>query len=146
MEEDLPLLIQSFFARYRKALHKKIETIEDEAYEWLLNYEWPGNIRELENTMEYLVNIASEDKVSAKHIPQHIKTGSAALPAISGHNGAPLVVPIAELERTAILGAMKKFGTTTEGKEKAANALGISKATLYRKIKEYEDMTKNLSK
>ena len=56
--------------------------------------------------------------MSAKHIPQHIKTGSAALPAISGHNGAPLVVPIAELERTAILGAMKKFGTTTEGKDK----------------------------
>lgn len=144
--EDLPLLIQSFFARYRKALHKEIETIEDEAYEWLLNYEWPGNIRELENTMEYLVNIANEDKVSAKHIPQRIKTGSTALLAKPANNGAPLVVPIAELEKTAILGAMKKFGTTTEGKDKAAQALGISKATLYRKLKEYEDIMKKLSK
>jgi len=132
--EDLPLLIRSFFIKYCKALHKTIDSIETEAYEYLLHYEWPGNIRELENTMEYLVNIASGDKVLARHIPQRIKTG---LPVSPTNTLPPTVLPIAELEKTAILGAINLFGPTAEGKEKAAQALGISKATLYRKLKDY---------
>ena len=52
----------------------------------------------------------------------------------------------AELEKAAILGAIKKFGPTTQGKTSAALALGISNATLYRKLKEYDETAENVSK
>jgi PAS domain S-box-containing protein len=119
---------------------------EDEAYEWLLNYDWPGNVRELENTMEYLVNIETGPRISSRHIPQRIKTGSVAPASAANPTAASSVVPIAELEKNAILGALEKFGPTVEGKDKAAQGLGISKATLYRKLKEYEARPLDISK
>jgi sigma-54 dependent transcriptional regulator, acetoin dehydrogenase operon transcriptional activator AcoR len=135
--EDLPLLIQSFFIKYCKSLHKEIEGIGEEAYNWLLNYEWPGNIRELENTMEYLVNIANETKISARHIPPRMKSAPSLILATSSPSAASTVTPIMDLEKSAILNALKIFGPSAEGKIQAAHALGISKATLYRKLKEY---------
>ena len=144
--EDLPLLIQSFLDKYRKTLQKDIGTIEEAAYNCLLNYEWPGNIRELENTMEYLVNIASEDKIGVSHLPTRMRTTSDVPAKLSMEGSSPPVTPISELEKAAILGAIKNFGPTTQGKDRAALALGISKATLYRKLKEYDETTENISK
>ena len=144
--EDLPLLIQSFLDKYRKTLQKAIVTIEETAYNCLLSYEWPGNIRELENTMEYLVNIANEDTIRFSHIPMRMRTASAVPAILSVEGSSPSIIPIAELEKAAILGAIKNFGPTTQGKDRAAVALGISKATLYRKLKEYDEPAENISK
>ena len=140
--EDLPLLIQSFLAKYRRSLQKDINMIEEAAYACLLNYEWPGNIRELENTMEYLVNIATENKIEGNHLPERMRTASAVPTELSMGANSSLIIPIAELEKAAILGAIKKFGPTTQGKASAALALGISNATLYRKLKEYDETAK----
>lgn len=138
--EDLPLLIQVFLSRYGKALGKNINEIENEAFDWLMRYEWPGNIRELENTIEYMVNVATGDKLALCHIPRRIrdKCPRPDEPAAS----SPAVMCLAELERTAIIDALGKFGTSVEAKGLAAQALGISKATLYRKLKEYGDFSK----
>ncbi|MBP2665657.1 MAG: Fis family transcriptional regulator [Firmicutes bacterium] len=144
--EDLPLLIQSFLAKYRRALQKDIDMIEETAYACLLNYEWPGNIRELENTMEYLVNIATENKIEGNHLPERMRIASAVPMKLSVEANSPLIISIAELEKAAILGAIKKFGPTTQGKARVALALGISKATLYRKLKEYDGTAENVSK
>ena len=144
--EDLPLLIQSFLAKYRRSLQKDINMIEEAAYACLLNYEWPGNIRELENTMEYLVNIATENKIEGNHLPERMRTASAVPMELSMGANSSLIIPIAELEKAAILGAIKKLGPTTQGKASAALALGISNATLYRKLKEYDETADNVSK
>jgi len=120
--------------------------IEEAAYACLLNYEWPGNIRELENTMEYLVNIATENKIEGNHLPERMRTASAVPMELSMGANSSLIIPIAELEKAAILGAIKKFGPTTQGKASAALALGISNATLYRKLKEYDETADNVSK
>ena len=132
--EDLPLLINVFFQRYTRSLQKNLTGIDEAVYPYLKQYSWPGNIRELENTLEYLVNIETGDRVTINHIPERIrKAVENAKHAAIGTN----VTPIAELERQAILSALQWFGCGAEGKEKAAQALGISKATLYRKLKEY---------
>ena len=132
--EDLPLLINVFFQRYTRSLQKNLTGIDEAVYPYLKQYSWPGNIRELENTLEYLVNIETGDRVTINHIPERIrKAVENAKHAAIGTN----VTPIAELERQAIFGALQTFGLDATGKEKAALALGISKATLYRKLKEY---------
>ncbi len=135
--EDLPLLTETFLSRYCKALGKEIEGIDDEVYQQLLHYNWPGNIRELENTMEYLVNIETSDRLSGKHLPDRIKKAVGNMAEFHTDIGLPPITPIAELERRAIFTALQQFGATASGKDKVAKALGISKATLYRKIKEY---------
>ncbi len=135
--EDFPLLIDTFLARYCQALKKKIHGIEAGVYKWLLQYSWPGNIRELENTVEYLANIESANMITEKYIPDRIKLAVNSSQDLNTGNNAFNIIPIEALERQAILQALQHFGTTTEGKEKAARALGISKATLYRKLKEF---------
>ncbi|MDF2501817.1 MAG: Fis family transcriptional regulator [Anaerosporomusa subterranea] len=131
-QDDLPLLIQTFIAKYASALGKEISAIDEDAFQTLQNYQWPGNVRELENTIEYLVNIETGNTISKRSIPARIKEKAAA-----AHNKLTGVVPLAELERTAINSALERFGPSAEGKNKVAQALGISKATLYRKLKEY---------
>ena len=132
--EDLPLLIDVFFQRYNQTLQKNLTGIDEAVYPYLKQYPWPGNIRELENTLEYLVNIETSNRISINHIPERIrKAVENAKNAAIGIN----VTPIAELERQAISSALQRYGRNAEGKEQAAKALGISKATLYRKLKEY---------
>ncbi len=134
--EDILLLIETFLARYCQALHKQIQGMENGVYRWLLQYSWPGNIRELENTVEYLVNIETTPMITEKYIPDRIKLAVKSSQDLHTGNFAFNIIPIEVLEHQSILQALQHFGTTTDGKEKAARALGISKATLYRKLKE----------
>ena len=136
--EDILLLIETFLARYCQALHKQIQGMENGVYRWLLQYSWPGNIRELENTMEYLVNIETTPMITEKYIPDRIKLAVKSSQDLHTGNFAFNIIPIDVLEHQSILQALQHFGTTTDGKEKAARALGISKATLYRKLKEID--------
>ena len=136
--EDILLLIETFLARYCQALNKQIQGMENGVYQWLLQYSWPGNIRELENTMEYLVNIETTPMITEKYIPDRIKLAVKSSQDLHTGNFAFNIIPIDVLEHQSILQALQHFGTTTDGKEKAARALGISKATLYRKLKEID--------
>jgi PAS domain S-box-containing protein len=130
--EDLPLLIQTFLARYCAVHGKSVSEIDSEAYRVLLDYDWPGNVRELENTMEYLVNVEAAGTISLRSIPVRIREKAKTRTPLTG------IVPLSVLEREAVTSALECFGSSVEGKSKAAQALGISKATLYRKLKEYE--------
>jgi PAS domain S-box-containing protein len=127
-KEDLPELIDDILARYKTLYEKEIIAMDEDAHALLMSYDWPGNVRELENVLEYLVGIETGTTISRLSVMQRIQCGKK--PALD-------IMPIAEIERQMILSALKKFGTTLAGKEKAAKVLGISKATLYRKLKEY---------
>jgi len=93
------------------------------------SYSWPGNIRELKNTVEYIINIADEkdNVISLKHLP----------PKLTGSVEQKQIKTLAQLEKEAIEDLLEKFGTSSKGKTKAAEALDISLATLYRKLKQY---------
>jgi DNA-binding NtrC family response regulator len=107
----------------------------DEAYKTLEQYDWPGNIRELENAVECTVIRAEGSAITKADLPVKIRGQAGAgsrqakrLPAIS---------PAEELERQAIAAALQLFGFTVEGKKQAAAHLGMGIATLYRKLKRY---------
>ena len=140
--QDIPLLINSFLARYSDKMAKNVVGTDTDAYGYLLEYGWPGNIRELENTIEYLVSIAEGKNIEARHIPQRIKIAreNAQLSLATDAQPAQLLT-IAELEKNAIMNAIELFGLTMRGKAQLTQALGLSKATLYRKLKQYKITT-----
>lgn len=127
-KDDILLLMHHFLDYYSARLNKKINGFREEARELLLAYPWPGNVRELENAIEYAVNVEADYKVSTESLPEKVFRHSAA-------GDTPGLEDLTTLEEKAIAAALRKYGQTTCGKEKAASALGISRATLYRKLK-----------
>jgi len=126
--EDINLLMHYFLDRYNKQLHKKIIRFQEEARTLLNRYPWPGNVRELENAIEYAVNIETGSEISPESLPAKIAN-------YRQDDELSHAYSLESLENSLIIKALKKYGHTTQGKEKAASALGISRATLYRKLK-----------
>lgn len=140
--EDIQVLADHFLAKYGKLLKKRIVAADAAFLEALSLYSWPGNIREFENVIEFVVNtMDTEDTLHAGLLPTFFQErvgvsseqARASLRAFR-HQG---IVPLADLERQAIQNALRHFGDDTPGKKAAAAALGIGIATLYRKLKEY---------
>jgi transcriptional regulator with PAS, ATPase and Fis domain len=126
--EDINLLIHFFLDQYNRQLRKNIIRFSDQARNLLSRYPWPGNVRELENAIEYAVNIETGTEISPENLPA--KVTKYRRDDEVGH-----ACSLACLEQSAIIKALNEYGTTTRGKERAAIALGISRATLYRKLK-----------
>jgi transcriptional regulator with PAS, ATPase and Fis domain len=97
----------------------------------LLNNKWKGNVRELENVVEYSVNMETTSYITMNSIPQKILETE----GVSARH--PAIIPIQEMEEKLIKQALSVYGDSVTGKAMAAEALKISMATLYRKIKEY---------
>ncbi len=130
-KDDILLVMHHFLDHYSARLNKQINGFREDAREALVTYPWPGNVRELENAIEYAVNIESGSKISRESLPEKI----------TRHFSGSSFVGVEDLtvmENKAIKAALKKYGQTTWGKEKAASALGISRATLYRKLKSFK--------
>lgn len=128
--DDIPLLIYSFINKYNALMNKSISGLTLEAEEILLKYSWSGNVRELENVIEYAMNMENADILSASSLPSRVTFTS------KPGNKIGINLTVREVEAKAILEAIKKFGDTGKGKEKAAEYLGMSRATFYRKLKD----------
>ncbi len=134
--EDLKALIHSILDKCNEKLEKNVGSIDKDCYDWMMRYDWPGNIRELENALEYAVNMCEGDIIETHHLPRKLTQQR----EISVKHEPAIERPIKTLEsieRETIVGALSYFGNDRSAVEKAANALGISRATLYRKIKLY---------
>ncbi|MBN2191113.1 MAG: sigma-54-dependent Fis family transcriptional regulator [Candidatus Aureabacteria bacterium] len=128
---DIPLFVNHFIEDLAKSSGKIIEGITDEAVSLLTGYPWPGNIRQLRNTIEHMILFSSSRILDIKDIPPEITKGLS-LPA--GKNIAAGKGTIKDLEKDLILKELQKSdGNKTE----VANRLGISRRTLYRKLKQY---------
>lgn len=128
-EGDILVLADHFIRKYSHQLNKDIVGLSKETEEIFMNYKWPGNVRELENAIEYGVNLEEGRYISPENIPFQIKKAFK-----SKSNNIPTMD---ELERQAIVKALRKTGWSNADKEEAAKNLNISRATLYRKIKKY---------
>lgn len=139
-KEDVEELSVHYIRRFSSLLGKSEPRITEDLMETLKRYPWPGNVRELENVMEYMVNLAVPGgDLDVDLLPKEMrKTPNQDAHVAASDLGieAP-IVPLVELEEAAIRRALLRYGRSGEGKLKAAQALGLSKATLYRKIKEY---------
>ena len=129
-KEDLDILCEHFIGVYNQQLNKNIQILSPGFRRKLEEYDWPGSVRELQNTIEYAMNLAPGDTLDVEHLPARIRDAGGNSQAGSSYN-------LETIEREAILRCLQKFGTTLKGKEKAADALGIGIATLYRKLVRY---------
>ena len=128
--EDIPLLVNGFVERLSRDSGRRYQVSED-AMKSLLAYDWPGNVRELENCIERACAMNSGPVIHVTDLSEGItRTGKSC--AKERPDG---VLPIVELEKRAILGAIEQLNGD---KLTAARLLGIGKTTLYRKLKEYE--------
>jgi transcriptional regulator with PAS, ATPase and Fis domain len=127
-KEDLDVLSLHFLKLYNQQLNKRVEGFTEAFRQQLWNYSWPGNVRELQNAIEYAMNLSSEPVLDVDQLPIKIRQAA---------GGNASVYNLAARERETILSCLKEFGTTVEGKEKAARALGVGIATLYRKLAQY---------
>ncbi len=138
-KEDIPQLLEYHRIKYSKLLDKKVIGFSKEALNICLNYNWPGNVRELVNAVEYAINIEESPIIQVESLPPRIREDVNERDIIHyDSKGNVIIKSLNELEKEAILKALNHFGWTEEGKIKAANALGISRATIYRKILKYD--------
>jgi two-component system response regulator HydG len=137
--EDIPLLAAHFLDRMSKGATRKF-TLNDEALRTMMRYDWPGNIRELENSIERACALSSGPVLQLGDLPTQLQQQgldahrAAATQDAEREASSSEVKPLAELERDAILGAIRSLHGD---KLQAARLLGIGKTTLYRKLKEY---------
>jgi DNA-binding NtrC family response regulator len=125
---DIPLLVNAFLEKFSDG--GNVRAISEEAMARLIAYDWPGNIRELENAIERAVALGSGPILHVGDLPSglHYAAGDRV-------SQADELMPLEELERRAILRALREAGGD---KLAAARLLGIGKTTLYRKLKQYE--------
>jgi PAS domain S-box-containing protein len=128
--EDIVLLINAFISRIRLRSSNNITGINEEALEILLKYSWPGNIRELINAIEYAFVLCSNGEIEPHHLPPNI-TGKSRYFWGKRLKKRP---PRTE-QKEAILAALKKTGGK---KTEAAELLGISRVTLWKRLKELD--------
>ena len=127
--EDLPPLIEHFLRAFAGKNGKTVRGLTREAREALLRYDYPGNIRELENLMERAVVLTRDDVIGVEDLPLTLET-----PAPGAGEGAGLIAAVEGLERRMIRDALAKAdGTQT----RAAELLGISERVLRYKLKKY---------
>ncbi|WP_278342489.1 sigma-54 interaction domain-containing protein [Parageobacillus thermoglucosidasius] len=137
--EDIPELVEFFIRKYNKKTGKMVKGIEPEAIQALRQHSWPGNVRELENVIEYAILTAEGEMISLENITPKI-------PIPANNYVSDEIMSLEAMERRLIEKALTIYGDTLQGKKQAAEALGISLATLYNKIKKYSNGSHNESK
>jgi two-component system response regulator HydG len=126
--EDIPLLVEHFLRVYDPAGRKTIST---EALDLLTRYDWPGNIRELENIVERMVILQDGDALGAEDLPKKI------CKPWSGEQDLTLDSPLLSLEEVEKRHLLRVLNETSWQKRKASQVLGINASTLYRKLQRY---------
>lgn len=134
--EDIPLLLEFYMKRFGKLLSKDIRGFNSEALKTCVKYYWPGNVRELVYAVEYAINLEENSLISLESLPPELREETKKRTR-DGIAGDGRLLQLAQLEKEAIAAALDRYGWTDEGKIGAARALGISRATIYRKIQRY---------
>ncbi|MGO9373637.1 MAG: sigma 54-interacting transcriptional regulator [Syntrophobacteraceae bacterium] len=124
---DVPLLALHFMKRFSVAHGKAIETFSPDAMRLLLGYPWPGNVRELENTVEHAVVLSKSARIEASSLPEVFRTAAS-------NDRVERSPTIDENEKNLLRETMEGCGWN---KKKAADRLGISRSTLYEKLKRH---------
>lgn len=131
-EGDIPLLAEYFLDKYRKQMNKNIKGISNDAMRALLNHEWKGEIRELENVIERAVIFCNEDFINVKNLPVQFQSNTE--PADFSPSGS-LDESVKRFEKEIITRALE---ANEFNKEKTADTLQVGLSTLYRKMKELD--------
>ena len=126
--EDIPLLVRYFVEKHCRALNLQPKKVSDEALQAMINYEWRGNVRELQNAIERSVTL-SDDQIELSHLPPKVREATLITNDLTGQT-----LTLDELERRYIVETLNRV---RDDKNQAALLLGIDLSTLYRKLKRY---------
>ncbi len=128
--EDIPLLVQHFISAFNEETGKKIRAVSQEAMDILVDHPWPGNVRQLENSIEHAFIHCTGELIQPRHLPEELqRPPSAIIKRMSATER-----PFESLEREVILSALEKASFK---RSEAARLLGISRSSLWRKIKKH---------
>jgi len=129
--EDIPLLVERFIEEFSQTYGVEPKRVTPEAMTRIIDYDWPGNIRELQNAIERAFALSSEPEVTLKDLPPAILRSENV-----ARNAEPVagLLPLEEAERRSIVAALQRSGGN---KNQAARLLGIDRQRLYRKIEKY---------
>lgn len=130
-KDDIPQLIRFFLNRKASKLNKAVPRISDELINELISYDWPGNIRELENFIEKFINFADEEEYKVLEYLSKDQNNISEKAEVKSQNE---IISLEEAEKRAILNAYNHFDKNIS---KVANVLGVTRSTLYSKMKKY---------
>jgi two-component system response regulator PilR (NtrC family) len=132
-KEDIPLLVKHFLDTYSKENEKEILGVTDDVMEILMSYDWPGNIRELENLIERAVVLTKSKLISRENLPPFLLASKEETRAVASvNNELNLKENIQTFQKKAIISALKQAKGI---QKKAANLLGVKPTTLNEMIK-----------
>ncbi len=123
--EDIPLLVEHFLGKYNNKFKRQVTGVSDAVMNCFMNYDWPGNVRELEHVIEHAFIVCREDILSTAHLPEDL------LQAIDDHDLSP------ETDAASRDGILDALRSARGNKSRAADLLGVSRRTIYRKIEEF---------
>ena len=127
--EDIPLLASHFAARSARRLGRSLAGFSPEARAALLAYDWPGNIRELQNAVERAVVLAADDLLRPEDLPEAVLESAAASPAEPGASPGPYHEAVAQAKRRILLDALEEAGGNSS---EAARRLGLNRTYFHR--------------
>jgi len=129
-KDDIPLLVEHFIHRFNKEMGRKVSRIAPEAMDMLMAYDFPGNIRELENMIEHVMVFCSEDVFEAEHLRKDIQITKVDVmeTVVEGED------PMQAMEQELIAKVLEQ---TQWNYKKTAEKLKMSRTTLWRKLKRY---------
>jgi len=133
-KEDIPLLVEHFLKKYNRENNKKVNSLSKEARDLLLRYEYPGNVRELENIIERAVVLCRGDTLTTQDLPLNLRDSKTETALERAREGRSLPDTLEEIERQLIAKALERSGGV---QTKAAEELGISERVLRYKMKKY---------
>ena len=128
--EDVPLLVQHFIEKFNGETGKHVQGMTPGAMNVLQGYAWPGNIRELRNTVERAMILTDGDVIDEEHLPPDMRPTRPEAAVLR----VPLGIQLREVEKEYILSSLQKNGGN---KARTAEILGISEKTLYNKLNRY---------
>ena len=137
-KSDIPLLINYMIKEYAHKLNKDVIGVEEDVSKTLVDYTWPGNVRELQNIIEYSINMSTSPILTLDIIPNNIKS----IYYDEKSHKEEEIRTLEDLEKEEISKAINKYKHYKKDKELVAKALGISRATLYRKLEKYNLISK----
>lgn len=124
--EDIPLLVDFFIKKFNNKFNKEITAVSTDVQKSFMAYAWPGNVRELEHSLEHSFILCQQSIITLDHLPPEIKTFIVDEVGLQGNSNID--------DPQVIIQALEKVAWN---KTKAASLLGISRRSIYRKIKEY---------
>jgi transcriptional regulator with PAS, ATPase and Fis domain len=140
-KETIPNLIHIFVHRFNQLFNKNVNRISKNAEAILANYNYPGNVRELENILEHAVVLAEDSEITERDLPEFMFRNRLLLtgPSMDNDVSSDKVLTLAEMEMKHISQVLL---LTNYNYTEASKKLGISRSTLWRKIKEYNIETR----